>query len=121
MAIYDQIGGAPAVAAAVDLFYDKVTGDPGLSPFFAEVDMTRLKGHQRAFIASALGGPTQYEGRDLGAAHAALGIGEPDFDAVVGHLVDTLSELGVTAETIGEIAAALDPLRSQIVTRSPVA
>ncbi|MGF7237479.1 MAG: group I truncated hemoglobin [Frankia sp.] len=116
MTIYESIGGAAAVQAAVDDFYTRLLDDPKLAPFFAEADLRRLKTHQRAFIAAAVGGPELYAGRDMTAAHAGLGISDADFDAVVGHLVDTLSGLGVPTETIGQIGGALAPLRGQIVT-----
>lgn len=115
MSIYAKIGGAPSVAAAVDDFYERVTGDPALAGYFEDVDIARLKGHQRSFIASALGGPEVYEGRDMTAAHDGLGISGADFDQVVQHLVDTLVSLGVDDDAIGEIGAALVPLKGQIV------
>jgi truncated hemoglobin YjbI len=34
MAPYDDIGGAPAIRAALDAFYSRVLADPTLSPFF---------------------------------------------------------------------------------------
>ena len=117
MSIYDAIGGPAAVGAAVDDFYVRVLGDPELKGFFAGTDLDRLRSHQRAFIAAALGGPELYEGRDLGAAHARLNLEDRHFDAVVGHLAATLASLGVPEETIGEIASALTPLRADIVTR----
>lgn len=116
MTIYDAIGGADSVSAAVDKFYVRVLDDPTLAPFFEGVDMDRLKSHQRSFIAAAIGGPEIYSGRDMAAAHAGLGISDEDFAAVVGHLVDTLTELGVPEETIEEIGGALAPLQSQIVS-----
>lgn len=121
MAIYDDIGGAPAVTAAVDMFYAKVTGDPSLAGYFDGVDLARLKGHQRAFIGAALGAADAYSGRDMGAAHASLAITDADFDAVIGHLADTLAALAVPADTIERIGAALAPLRADIVTRPAVA
>ncbi|BCJ62645.1 hypothetical protein Jiend_60670 [Micromonospora endophytica] len=36
---YTRIGGAGAVKAAVDLFYDRVLGDAELAGYFAGVDM----------------------------------------------------------------------------------
>jgi hemoglobin len=116
MSIYDAIGGAPAVGAAVADFYVRVLADPGLAPYFEGVEMARLKGHQRSFLAAAVGGPELYAGRDMAAAHAGMGITDAAFDAVVGHLVDTLTGLGVPAETIGQIGGALAPLRTQIVS-----
>lgn len=121
MSIYDSIGGAGAVRAAVDDFYARVLADGQLAPFFSGTDLNRLKAHQRAFIAAAIGGPEIYQGRDMASAHADLGIADSDFDAVVGHLVDTLSELGVPEETIGQIGSVLAPLRSDIVTARELA
>lgn len=116
MSIYDSIGGAAAVRAAVDDFYVRVLADPGLAPFFTAVDMQRLKTHQRSFIAAALGGPEIFAGRDMAAAHAGLGIADAHFDAVVAHLVDTLTGLGVPPDTITAIGGALAPLRTGIVS-----
>lgn len=115
MSIYDSIGGSAAVAAAVDNFYERVLADPELAGFFEQTDLRKLSAHQRAFIAAALGGSEIYAGRDMAAAHAGLQITDAHFDAVVGHLVGTLTELGVPTATIGQIGAALGPLRSDIV------
>lgn len=114
--IFDQIGGSPAVSAAVSDFYQRVTADPSLAPYFTDTDMPRLEAHQRSFIAAALGGPTEYRGRTMADAHAGLGITAADFDAVVGHLVDTLTALSVPADLIATIGEALAPLKDDIVT-----
>ena len=113
--IFDQIGGAPAVEATVEIFYKKVLDDPSLVGYFERVDMAGLKEHQRAFVTAALGGPTLYGGKAMSEAHRGMGISGGDFDAVVGHLGETLTELGVPAETIGTIAGALSPLKPEIV------
>jgi len=119
MSIYDDIGGPEAVAAAVDNFYQRVLSDPALVDYFADVDISRLRSHQRAFIAAAIGGPENYRGHDMGEAHAHLGVRPDDFDRVVGHLVDTLAVLAVPAETIGAIGATLAPLKDQIAPSTP--
>jgi hemoglobin len=121
MSIYDGIGGAAAVRAAVDDFYARVLDDPRLAPFFATTDMSRLKAHQRSFIAAAIGGPEVFSGRDMASAHAGLDISDADFDAVVGHLAGTLAGLGVPEETIGQISGALLPLRADIVSAQEMA
>jgi hemoglobin len=115
MSIYDSIGGAPAVQAAVDDFYARVLADPALVPYFTDVDMSKLKAHQRAFIAAAIGGPEVFKGRDMAAAHAGKNITDANFDSVVGHLVDTLTSLNVPEDIIGQIGATLSPLRADIV------
>jgi hemoglobin len=115
MSIYESIGGAESVSVAVEQFYERVLADPELKSYFADADLRRLKSHQRAFIAAALGGSEIYNGRALGAAHAGMGITDDHFDSVVGHLADTLSALDVPQGTINEIAAKLAPLRAEIV------
>jgi hemoglobin len=116
MSIYDEIGGSGAVSAAVEDFYGRLLADPQTALFFTDVDLTKLKSHQRSFIAAALGGAEIYAGRDMGAAHAGLNISDQDFDAVVGHLIATLTALEVPGETIEAIGGALAPLRTDIVS-----
>jgi hemoglobin len=118
VSIYRDIGGRAAVDAAVSDFYERVLADPSLAPYFAGVDIDRLKRHQRAFMGMALGGPVAYAGRDMAAAHAGLEITSAAFDAVVQHLAATLESLGVPDATIGAIAQALVPLKGDIVTRA---
>jgi hemoglobin len=114
MSIFDQIGGRAAVTAAVDDFYRRVIADPELTPYFDGVDMRRLKGHQRSFIAAAIGGPEPYLGRSMREAHGPLAIQPAHFDRVVGHLVETLTDLGVDGSTIGQIGDRLAPLKAEI-------
>jgi hemoglobin len=113
--IYDQIGGRESVAAAVDIFYARVLDDSLLAPWFAGTDMRRQKAHMRAFLAVALGGADLYRGRDMGAAHAGLGVTDEAFDRVVSHLVATLTELSVPLELIEAIGAKIAPLRAVVV------
>jgi hemoglobin len=113
--IFSAIGGAPAVALAVDDFYARALADDLLSGYFDGVDLTKQKRHMRAFLAGAIGGPDVYAGRDMGAAHAHLNITDAAFDRVVEHLVATLTALAVPAPSIEAIGAKIAPLRAQIV------
>ena len=113
--IYERIGGASAVAAAVDELYAQILRDRGLAHYFAGVDMARQRAHLRAFVGAALGGPQLYAGRDIHAAHATLDVTGGAFDRVVAHLAAALADLGVPAPEIDAIAGKLAPLREQIV------
>ncbi len=115
---YEAIGGRPAVAQVVDRFYERVLGDEQLAPYFASVEMPRLKGHQVMLLTQVLGGPTAYEGRDLGSAHKGLGITDDHFGLVAAHLVDTLREAGVDDEIVGRVVGVLGGVKDQIVTVS---
>lgn len=112
--IYDTIGGADAVRVAVDQFYDRVLADPELTGYFTTTDMARLKAHQRSFIATAIGGGEIYRGRPMKEAHARLKIEPAHFDKVAGHLVDTLTALGVPEPILARIGEKLIPLKADI-------
>lgn len=118
--VYEQIGGAPAVDKAVDIFYRKVLTDDRISEFFDSVDMDEQAAKQKAFITMALGGPNDYTGKDMRAAHAKLverGLSDGHFDAVVENLGATLTELGVPSDTVTAIAQQLEGLRSDVLGR----
>ena len=63
--LYEQIGGEPAMAAAVELFYRKVLSDDRISHFFEDVDMERQSAKQKAFLTMVCGGPSAYSGQDM--------------------------------------------------------
>jgi hemoglobin len=115
--LYDRIGGADAVAAAVDGLYERIVADRDLVAYFVGVDMERLKAHQRAFIASALGGPERYQGRRLDDAHRRLDITPEAFAKVADHLVATLVALEVDPPIVAAVADAVGSLRPQVVSR----
>lgn len=119
--LYEQIGGEPAVDAAVDLFYTKVLVDDRIKHFFDGIPIDRLKGHQKKFLTVAFGGPNDYSGRGMKAAHAKLvndmGLNDSHFDAVMENLGATLTELGVPEDLIGQAAAIAESTREQVLGR----
>jgi hemoglobin len=118
--IYDEIGGAPAVTAVVDAFYQRLIADPDLMSYFDGRDMTRLKAHQRALVTVALGGTSEeYAGRMMHPAHVGLAITDDAFDRVLDHLEAVLIGAGVAPMTCAKILAILQPLRTDVV--QPVA
>lgn len=118
--VFERIGGAAAVEVAVDVFYKKVLADENLKPFFKSVDMTKQRGHMKSFLTMAFGGPSGYTGRDLRSGHKALvdqGLTDSHFDAVMGHLGDTLQQLGVADVDIAEIAIIGEGTRADVLNK----
>lgn len=116
--LYERLGGAPAVEAAVDLFYRKVLDDTRISAYFDDTDMDAQRAKQKAFLTMAFGGPDQYSGADLRTAHAPLverGMDGSHFDAVAEHLQATLSELDIPAELAGEVMTIAASTRDDVL------
>lgn len=117
--IYDEIGGAGAVTAVVDAFYERLIADPDLMAYFAGRDMAGLKAHQRALVTVALGGTSEeYNGRMMQPAHAGLAITHEAFDKVLDHLEAVLTGAGVAPVTAAKVLAILQPLRTDVVESS---
>ena len=116
--LYDRLGGGPAVRSVVDRFYDLVVADPALRPYFAGVDLDRLRRHQALFISQVTAGPRAYDGRDMARAHFGLGVNDTAFGLVAGHLVTALREHGVGDADIDEVMSAVGGLRDAVVERA---
>ena len=122
MSLYDELGGAPALDAAVDIFYRKVLSDDRIAHYFDGVDMERQAAKQKGFLTMVLGGPNNYTGKDMRSAHARLipmGLDDSHVDAVIENLGATLAELGVGDDKIAKVAALANSVRDDILGRSP--
>jgi hemoglobin len=118
--LYEELGGEPAVEAAVDIFYRKVLVDDRISRFFDDIDMDVQAAKQKAFLTLVLGGPASYSGRDMRQGHLRLverGLNDSHVDAVLELLGQTLAELGVSAEKIGKVAAIANSVRDDVLNR----
>ncbi|MHC5109311.1 MAG: group I truncated hemoglobin [Planctomycetota bacterium] len=114
--LFEALGGTRTVREVVKAFYKRVMTDDNLSGFFLNTDMVHQTEQQIKFISMALGGPTQYRGRNMKDAHENLAITELHFGLVAGHLQDALKEVGVPQKQIDEVMGLVGPLKKDIVT-----
>lgn len=122
MSLYDELGGAPAIETALEIFYQRVMHDPRVAVFFEGVDVDRIKAKQASFLAIAFGGESEYDGRDLATAHARAvrqGLDDERFDIFVGHFRGTLEELGVPESKIEEVLEIPYGKREEVLGREP--
>lgn len=106
---------AAAIRDAVELLFGRLLADPFLAPVFGDVDLARLKAHQRAFLAQSLGGSAHYTGRDMRSAHEGLGITDQQFARMLVHLIASLREVGVAEDVVERAASDIEALRSLVV------
>lgn len=117
MSVYEQIGGAAAVDAAVDIFYRKVLSDDRISEFFDTVDMDAQIAKQKAFLTMAFGGPNAYSGKDMREAHKDMHLNEGHFNAVAECLVSTLNELNVPQPQIDEVVTIALSVKDDVLNK----
>jgi hemoglobin len=113
--LYQRLGGKPAITAVVNDFVGNVARDNRINKFFAKTDIPRLKRLLVQQICAGSGGPCQYQGRSMRAAHRGLGVRNQDFDALVEDLVKSLNKFNVPPREQQELLGLLGPMRKDIV------
>ena len=115
--LYKRLGGKTAIVAVVDDFVANVAADTRINSFFANANIPRLKLRLVEQICKGTGGPCRYRGKDMKTAHAGMGVGGKDFDALVEDLAKTLNKFKVPEKEQGELVAILGPMKTDIVTK----
>ena len=114
--LFEKYGGFSTIAHLVSNFFDKVTDDDSLQPYFENVDMAKLIQHQTDFIGMVMGAPAnQYTGRSLAESHKRLRIEPQHFERVGQLLKETLEQGGVEAQDIAQLMAVVASTRADVV------
>jgi hemoglobin len=114
-ALYDRLGGKPAITAVVDEFVARVAADNRINGRFANTDIPRLKAMLVDQVCEASGGPCKYAGRDMRSAHRGMNLSEREFDITGRHLAGALDKFKVLAKEKNELMAAIGSMEGQIV------
>ena len=120
--LYERLGGKPAVEAVVSDFVDRILLDQRVNGWFAHAASSpeataAYKSTLTDFVCQSVGGPCEYKGRDMVAAHAGRAVTGPAFDAVVEDLVATLAKFKVPQQEQDDLLALLGGLKPDIVQR----
>ena len=102
----------------IENFYDRMLADQRLAQFFSDVNVAKLRAHQRSFLLAALSGPELFNDLTLAAAHLPLGLTHNDFDRAIGHLTAAMADAGVPDDAVAPIRERLEPLRVHITAAS---
>ncbi len=97
-AYYQQLGGWAGIEKVHIVFYDMLFAHPWLKGFFEGKDKALLVSQQTDFMASILGGPKRYYGREPGPAHCHMFITEEVFDVRHQMLGDAMERVRLAPE-----------------------
>jgi hemoglobin len=136
LALFNRLGGVPGISNIVVDFTARALNDPRVN--WSREGVTRggfslhrgqsvawkatpqnvalLQKHMVEFLALATGGPPQYTGRQIEAAHANMHISNPEFDAAIGDLKASLDRLKIPNLEQKELLAIVESTRPEIVT-----
>lgn len=85
-AIFEQMGGRPAVERVTSAFYERIYNDPWLKQFFEGIPRAHIESQQNEFMQAALGGFNRYAGKTPPSAHQHIYITQEVYDAREAHL-----------------------------------
>jgi hemoglobin len=118
----ERLGGETAVRAWVNHFYDSVRQDPVLAPLFT-ADLSLSRDKQFRFFVQMLGGPQLYTERYgqpfLRYRHRHIKIGQPERDAWMALLIESLRKVTQDEELIEFLRSRIAPIADHMVNHQP--
>ena len=120
--LYERLGGAYAIASAVDYLIDRLHTNATLNnandkvqEFHADQYKAGYKVMVTAWSIEKTGGPACYPGRDMFEAHKHLGLSEYEFDVTAHEIRNTLYQLGVPRQEVIDFMDIIESYRTMVV------
>jgi hemoglobin len=118
--LYTRLGGIGAITLVVDKFIGNCASNSFIGPRFGPTaaDPYRLKYFRYNLIdqiCAGSGGPCQYKGQTMLAAHTGMNITAPEFDTLAVQLVKALNFYSVPATEQTDLVTILLPMKTDIV------
>jgi hemoglobin len=123
--LYERLGGTYPIAVVVDDFIerllvnDTLNANPAIDAARKRVPKQGLKFHVTTLVCQVTGGPCQYAGRTMKAAHAHLAITEKEWQAMLADFRTTLDKFKVPKREQDELVAIVESTMPDIVVASP--
>jgi len=115
--LFADMGGQPGIDKLVDASVDAYLADSRIAALFSESNIERIRAEFKVQFCQVAGGPCQYAGHDMTAAHKGLHLTNADFNAVVEDLQGAMDKTGIGFATQNRFLARLAPMQRQVVTK----
>lgn len=118
--LYARLGGINAITLVVDKFIGNCASNSFIGPRFGPTasDPYRLKYFRYNLIdqiCAGSGGPCQYKGQTMLAAHTGMNITGAEFDTLAVQLVKALDYYAVPTQEKNDLVTILLPMKTDIV------
>lgn len=115
--VYRAFHEQPGIDRIIDDSVARWTTDPRIARRFAGRNLVRLRLELKAQVCYLVGGPCAYEGKDMKAAHAGMGLVNRDFNALAEDLQLAMDKERVPFPAQNRLLAKLAPMQRAIVTK----
>lgn len=113
--LFDALGGKPGIDRLVDDLVPRLARDERIGRFFEKTDLAELNKQLGDQLCAVAGGPCRYEGADMKAAHADLGIAKADFNRMVEVLQASMDARSIPFATQNRLLARLAPMHRDVI------
>jgi len=119
--LWQRLGGEKGVRELVREAGTAAVADPKVNFFrggqykLDEKGVARMEQLLVEFVSVASGGPLKYTGKDLSTIHKGMKITDAEFDALIGHIVETMKKHKIAQKEIDELVAGVEGTRKLIV------
>ena len=115
--LFVDMGGQAGIDKIVDASVDNYLSDLRIKAIFDESNIDRLRAEFKVQFCQVAGGPCEYKGHDMVAAHKGLHLTNANFNAVVEDLQAAMDKVGLSFATQNRFLARLAPMQRQVVTQ----
>lgn len=117
MSLYERLGANDGIEAIANDIVDNHLANPAIAPRFQNMKMTpkELKHAAALFFIAGTGGPNNYQGQDMLAAHKGMNISAVEFMAVLDDALAALAKNNIGQREQEEVLFILYSMRAEIV------
>ena len=112
--LYQELGGEAGLSAIVDGLLARIATDPRIVHHFQETDIALFRERAIEHFCLVADGGCVYHGENMALSHQGLNITQADFDALVGHLIESMKEQHIPLSTRNALLKRLAPMYSDI-------
>lgn len=118
--LYERLGGATGIATLVDDIVEAHMNNPAIKARFLPyrddpAHLASVKRHTCEFLGAGSGGPEQYSGRGMPAAHRGMNVSAEEFMAAIDDILSALDKHKIDEQTRKDVLAIAYSLKEQII------
>lgn len=115
--LYRELGKREGIGRIIEFHVANMLADDRIKTKFDNTNMDRFRKLAAEHLCVVAGGPCEYTGRSLAAAHRGLALHNSDFNAVTEDLQAALDRAGIPYRTQNRLLARLAPTEHEVVTK----
>ena len=120
--LFKRLGGTQGISLIVDDAVEAHMNNPAVNARFLPLKeqperLAVIKQHTIEFFSAGSGGPSNYSGKDMVAAHKGMNISPSEFMHVIDDIFVALDKNSINDDTKKDVLAILWSLKSMIISQ----